>query len=57
MQPDWRILIDGQDRSRVFLDRLLSLTVTDESGYHSDTVSVRLDDRDGRIDLPGPVSR
>ncbi len=40
MRPDWRILIDGQDRSEAFRDRLLSLTITDESGYHSDTVSV-----------------
>ena len=46
MRPDWRILIDGQDRSEAFRDRLLSLTITDESGYHSDTVSVRLDDRE-----------
>ena len=52
MRPDWRILIDGQDRSGVFRDRLLSLTVTDESTYHSDTVLVRLEDRDGRIVLP-----
>ena len=52
MRPDWRILIDGQDRSEAFRARLLSLTITDESGYYSDTVSVRLDDRDGRIVLP-----
>ena len=54
MRPDWRILIDGQDRSEAFRARLLSLTITDESGYYSDTVSVRLDDRDGRIVPPRP---
>ena len=54
MRPDWRILIDDQDRTGAFRDRLLSLTITDESGYHADTVSVRLDDRDGRIVLPRP---
>ena len=54
MRSDWRILIDGQDRSEAFRDRLLSLSITDESEYHSDTVSVHLDDRDGRIVLPRP---
>lgn len=32
--------------------RLIEMTVTDEAGWQSDTVSITLDDRDGMLDLP-----
>ena len=30
----------------------MSLTVSDRAGLHTDTVEIRLDDREGHIDLP-----
>ena len=52
MTPAFRILADNQNITARLSDRLLSLTVSDQKGYRSDTVEVRLDDRDGRIELP-----
>ena len=52
MRPAYRILADQRDITDAIRDRLLSLTLTDEAGYQSDTVSLRLDDREGRIELP-----
>ena len=52
MRPAYRILADQRDITDAIRDRLLSLTLTDEAGYQSDAVSLRLDDREGRIELP-----
>ena len=48
MTPAFRILVDGgQDVTEALRERLLSLRVSDEEGYSSDTVEIRLDDRGG----------
>ena len=52
MTPAYRILADQRNVTAAIRDRLLSLTLTDEAGYQSDTVELRLDDRDGKIALP-----
>ena len=52
MRPAYRILADRRDVTAAIRDRLLALTVTDVAGYQSDTLSLRLDDRDGKIELP-----
>ncbi len=52
MRPAYRILADRRDVTAAIRDRLLALTVTDAAGYQSDTLSLRLDDRDGKIELP-----
>ena len=52
MRPAYRILVDQRDITAAIRDRLLSLTLTDQSGYQSDAVSLRLDDREGKIELP-----
>lgn len=53
MTPDFRILVDGsQDVSQAIRERLLSLRVSDEEGYNSDAVEIRLDDRGGTVELP-----
>ena len=52
MRPAYRVLADRRDITDAIRDRLLSLTLTDEAGYQSDAVSLRLDDREGKIELP-----
>jgi phage protein D len=52
MTPVFRILADSQDITDRIRDRLLSLRVTDEAGIKSDTVEIKLDDRDALIAWP-----
>ena len=53
MTPSFRIVVDGsQDVSQAIRERLLSLRVSDEEGYRSDAVEIRLDDRGGTVELP-----
>lgn len=48
MTPAFRIIVDRhQDVTAAIRERLLSLRVSDEEGYHSDAVEIRLDDRGG----------
>ena len=49
MIPDFRILADNQNITERLQDRLLSLRVTDEAGLKSDTIEIKLDDRDGFV--------
>ena len=52
MKPVFSIVANGrQDATDRIRQRLLSLTVTDEAGRQSDTAEIRLDDRDGVIEL------
>lgn len=52
MTPAFRILADGADITRLFADRLLSLSVTDDAGITADAFEASLDNRDRRIDIP-----
>ncbi len=52
MTPLFQVLADGKDFTAQVRDRSLSLTITDEAGYRSDSLELRLDDRDGAIELP-----
>ena len=53
MTPAYRIVVDGsQDVTAAVRERLLSLRVSDEEGYRSDAVEIRLDDRGGTVELP-----
>lgn len=52
MTPAYEILAGQADVTAAIRDRLLSLTLTDEAGYQSDSLEIRLDDRDGKIKLP-----
>ncbi len=52
MTPLFRILANSQDITATIANRFLSLTVSDRAGLHTDTVEIRLDDRDGAIELP-----
>lgn len=57
MTPAFRVVVDGQDATGALADRLLSLTVTDNDGTTADQVTLDLDDRDGRLDLPDMEAR
>lgn len=52
MTPQFRIIADSKDITALIADRLLGLTVTDEAGMQSDSVSIRIDNRDGRVAMP-----
>lgn len=52
MRPDFKVLADSRDITAAIRSRLISLTVTDEAGFTSDTVEICLDDADCRIALP-----
>lgn len=53
MQPvDLKLKINGEDKTALITDRLTSLTVTDQAGLDSDTLSLTLDDRAPHIELP-----
>jgi len=50
--PLYKILADNNDITAALKDRLLSLSITDEAGIQSDALTLKLDDRDGVIELP-----
>lgn len=50
--PDFSIIVNGDDRSAVFRDRLLSLVLSDNDGETADRVEIELDDRDSRLVIP-----
>lgn len=52
MTPVFRILADGADITKLIADRLLSLSITDDSGITADGFEVVLDNRDGRVEIP-----
>lgn len=52
MTPIFRVLANGADITAKIADRLLSLVVTDEAGQKSDTVDIRIDNRDWAVATP-----
>lgn len=52
MTPAFKIMADGIDVTGGINDRLVKLTVTDNDGTKSDTVSIVLDDRDFALAKP-----
>jgi uncharacterized protein len=52
MTPIFRILADSLDVTARIADRLVSLTVSDEAGWQSDTVEIVVDDRDALLAVP-----
>lgn len=51
-EPDFSLTIGGADATDRIRDRLLSLTVTDNSGEEADEIEITLDDRDNAIETP-----
>lgn len=52
MTPDYRVIADGADITRAIRERLMSMTISDEAGFKSDTCEITIDDRDGTIQFP-----
>ena len=52
MTPAYEIRAGQSDVTAAIRNRLLSLTLSDEAGYQSDSLEICLDDRDGKIKLP-----
>jgi phage protein D len=52
MTPDYKVIAAGINITSQIADRLLSLVVSDEAGFKSDTVEIMLDDRDNAIEIP-----
>lgn len=52
MTPKFAILANNQDITDLTNGRLLSMTITDEIGAVSDTLSIELDDRDCVFEIP-----
>lgn len=52
MKPAFEILADDVRITDLIKDRFLSLSLTDESGFESDTFEVTLDNRDLKIEPP-----
>lgn len=57
MTPEFQIIADGADATAHFADRLLSIEVIDEDGETADTVSIEIDNRDGRVAMPAENTR
>jgi phage protein D len=51
-RAQFMVMVAGSDITPVLAPVLISLTVSDKVGTHSDTASLEIDDTDGRIILP-----
>lgn len=51
MKPDFKITIGGQDKTAEIRQRLISLSITDEAGHRSDSLTLELND-DGQLAFP-----
>ena len=52
MKPKYQISADDTDITKLIQSRLMSLTISDEIGLVSDTMTLELDDRDSAFVLP-----
>ncbi|WP_236632102.1 contractile injection system protein, VgrG/Pvc8 family [Endozoicomonas montiporae] len=51
-RADYKILANGNDITRIIRDRFVSMSIRDAAGFNSDSVSITLDNRDGKIQFP-----
>lgn len=52
MKPKFIIIADNVDITELINPRLLSINITDEIGIVSDSMTIELDNRDSKIDIP-----
>lgn len=57
MRPQYRIYADDRDITARIAERLLDLSITDESGYQSDSLTITVDDAEGRLAVPRKGAR
>jgi len=53
-KPTFKLILDGADVSEEWRKRLISLTITDEAGWTSDTLEITLSNADGKFAPPFP---
>lgn len=52
MRPDYELICNGRDVTANFAGRLSSITVVDESGEASDTLTIEVEDTRGEVVMP-----
>lgn len=52
LTPHYMIMMEGNDITQAFANRLINLTVIDNSGFEADSVTITIDDADGKVELP-----
>ena len=52
MTPDFKIEVNGKDKTALWTDRVISITVNDNDGITADSVVITLDDRDHKLATP-----
>lgn len=57
LTPAFKVIAESQDITDKIKQRLLELTVTDNSGNKTDTVEIRLDDENHALVLPSPQAK
>lgn len=51
-KPIYQLSVDGRDLTATVRGRLIDMTLTDNRGFEADQLELRLDDTDGKLDLP-----
>jgi phage protein D len=52
LTPTYQVSANGADLTAKLKTRLISLTISDETGINSDSVEIEIDDRDGAVAIP-----
>ena len=52
MTPDYKLIADTKNITELIKSRILRLTIKDEAGVQSDSITIELDDRNGEIEWP-----
>src|ERR1017187_5726466 len=52
LTPTYQVSANGVDLTAKLKTRLISLTISDETGINSDSVEIEIDDRDGAVAIP-----
>jgi len=57
LRPIFKIYADSQDVTARIAERLIDMSITDEAGFKSDSLTVTVDDSDGRLEVPRKGAR
>lgn len=51
-QAIYKLMVDGKDVNTAAIQRFMGMTITDNRGFESDSVEIRLSDHDGLLEIP-----
>lgn len=57
MRPEFNIVFDNQDITRLVQDRVISITIQDQNGVDADSATIRLADKNQEIEPPSTGAR